>query len=171
MAQDKVYTTPEQIKYAGLLNWGMKIGMLILLVTFAVYMFGFAKPHIPVEDLPNYWSMSVSEYTKAADIKTGWGWVEKAGSGDFMNFIGIAFLSAVTIFCYLAIVPDLFRKGDKVYAILALVEVAVLTLAASGILKSGGHEQGVDSTLKGPCGRPCGSFFMVVVVVCHSRMS
>ena len=139
MAQDKIYTTPEQIKYAGLLNWGMKIGMAMLLVTFAIYMLGIAKPHVPVEDLPKYWSMSVSEYTEAVGVKTGWGWLDNVASGDFMNFIGIAFLSAVTIFCYLAIVPDLFRKGDKVYAILALVEVAVLTLAASGILKSGGH--------------------------------
>jgi len=39
--------------------------------------------------------------------------------------------------CYLAIVPGLMREKDTPYVALALVEVAVLVLAASGILKSG----------------------------------
>jgi len=33
----------------------------------------------------------------------------------------------------------LFRKKDTVYGILAILEVLVLVLAASGILKAGGH--------------------------------
>ena len=138
MSENKsTQATEEQLVYAGLLNWGMKIGMLMLLVTFAIYMTGMAKPHIPVEDLPNYWSMSVHDYVKATGAKTGWGWIEMAGKGDFMNFIGIAFLAGVTIVCYLRIFPILLKKGDKVYAILALLEVLILTLAASGILKVG----------------------------------
>jgi len=131
------HVTEEQIKYAGLLNIGMMIGMLLLLVTFAVYMFGITKPHVPVEKLPEYWSMSVHEYTEKAGVETGWGWTKHIANGDFMNFIGIVFLSGITIVCYLRIVPILFRKGDKVYSILALLEVVILVLAASGILKSG----------------------------------
>lgn len=138
MSENKsTQATEEQLVYAGLLNWGMKIGMLILLVTFAIYMFGIAKPHVPVEDLPKYWSMSVHEYVEETGVKTGWGWIDMVAKGDILNFIGIAFLSAVTIVCYLRIVPILLRKGDKVYAILALLEVVILALAASGILKSG----------------------------------
>jgi hypothetical protein len=59
------------------------------------------------------------------------------GEGDLLNFLGIAFLAGVTIVCYLAIVPGLMRKKDTPYVALALVEVDVLVLAASGILKSG----------------------------------
>ena len=138
MAQDKTtQATEEQLLYAGLLDKGMKLGMVILLLTFAVYMFGIAKPHVPVDKLPEYWKMSVHEYTQAADVKTGWGWISNISSGDFMNFIGIAFLSGVTILCYLAIVPGLLRKGDRIYALLAVLEVVILVLAASGVLKSG----------------------------------
>jgi len=41
--------------------------------------------------------------------------------------------------CYLVILPILLRKKDIPYVVIAIAEVAVLALAASGILKSGGH--------------------------------
>jgi len=59
--------------------------------------------------------------------------------GDFLNFVGIAFLAGVTMICYVRIIPILFRKKDRVYALIAILEVLVLMLAASGILKAGGH--------------------------------
>jgi len=83
--------------------------------------------------------MPVKEYLKATDIHTGWSWVYQLGKGDFLNFVGIAFLSSITIICYMRIIPILFRKKDTVYAVLAIIEVLVLTLAASGVLKAGGH--------------------------------
>ena len=139
MAENKNHATEEQIVYGRLLNIGMKIGMAMLLVTFSLYMFGVLEPHIPVEDLPKYWVMSVSEYLEAADVHTGWSWLNMLNKGDFINFLGVAFLSGVTIVCYMRIIPILLKKGDKAYAILAIVEVLVLVLAASGVLKSGGH--------------------------------
>jgi hypothetical protein len=57
--------------------------------------------------------------------------------GDFLNFVGIAILAGVTIICYLAIVPTLLRKKDRAYLTMAIVEVLVLALAASGILSVG----------------------------------
>lgn len=136
---DKLKATEEQLAYAKLLDIGMKIGLLMLVISFAIYIFGIFTPHVPVNDLPRYWSMSVKDYLKATDIHTGWSWLYMLGKGDFLNFMGIAFLSAVTIFCYLRIIPILFRKKDTVYGILAIIEVLVLVLAASGILKAGGH--------------------------------
>ena len=43
----------------------------------------------------------------------------------------------MTIVCFLGIVPTLVRKKDKAYVVMALLEVAILTLAASGILAVG----------------------------------
>lgn len=137
MAKPKA--TEEQLIYAGVLNHGMKVGFVMLVVTFAIYVSGILTPHVPVEDLSRYWSMPVKEYLHKADIHPGWFWLSKLGSGDFLNFVGIAFLAGVTIMCYISIIPVFFRKKDKVYAILAITEVAILALAASGILKSGGH--------------------------------
>jgi len=69
----------------------------------------------------------------------GWNWLKNISKGDYMNFVGIAILAGLTIACYLAIIPTLMRKKDTAYLILAIAEVLVLTLAASGILKGGGH--------------------------------
>lgn len=136
---DKLKATEEQLAYARLLDIGMKVGMLSLIITFAIYVLGIFTPHIPVNDLPKYWGMPVKDYLAATGIHPGWTWLHLLGKGDFVNFLGIAFLSGVTILCYLRIIPILFRKKDTVYGVLAIIEVLVLTLAASGILRGGGH--------------------------------
>ena len=135
----KLRATEEQLAYAKLLDFGMKLGLLALIITFIVYLSGILTPYIPVNDLPRYWGMSVHENLEATGIHPGWSWLNMLGKGDFLNFVGIAFLAGVTILCYLRILPILFRKKDTVYGILAILEVLVLVLAASGILKAGGH--------------------------------
>lgn len=74
------------------------------------------------------------DYQAAAQVPVGWGWLSLAHKGDFLNFVPIAFLSLVTIVCYLRILPMLYANGDKIYVGIAAVEVLVLVLAASGIL-------------------------------------
>ncbi|MBI4685697.1 MAG: hypothetical protein HY755_10915 [Nitrospirae bacterium] len=137
--EKKLKATEEQIAYAKLLDIGMKLGLLILVVTFIIYLTGIFTPHIPVNEISKYWGLSVHDYLKATNAPHGWGWVNLVNKGDFLNFTGIAFLAGVTVFCYLRIIPIFFRKKDTVYGILAILEVLVLTLAASGILKTGGH--------------------------------
>ncbi|MBF0507010.1 MAG: hypothetical protein HQL09_09260 [Nitrospirae bacterium] len=137
--EKKVRATEEQLAYAKILDVGMKTGLLMLLVSFVVYLSGILSPHVPVRDLPKYWSMPVKKYLAATHIHTGWSWLGMIGKGDFLNFIGIAFLAGVTIICNLRIIPIFLKKKDIVYTIFAVLEVLVLTLAASGMLKAGGH--------------------------------
>lgn len=135
----EIKATEEQLTYAGLLDTSMKIGLVALIITFIIYLTGIFSPYIPVNDLPKYWGMSVHEYLEATGIHSGWTWLGLLDRGDFLNFLAIAFLAAITILCYIRIIPILFRKKDTVYAVLAVVEVLVLVLAASGIFKVGGH--------------------------------
>jgi hypothetical protein len=129
--------SPEQLLYAKILERGMYIGLLILFVTFGLYAFGIVDPYIPLDKISNYWSMNVNDYLKHAEIKAGWAWLGMLKYGDFINFIGVAILAGVTIICYAAIVPTLLKNNDKVYAILAVLEVIILSAAASGILAVG----------------------------------
>ncbi|MFH1993963.1 MAG: DUF1634 domain-containing protein [Pseudomonadota bacterium] len=131
--------TPEQLLYASLLEKGMYFGLLILFITFGLYALGIMDPYIPLDKISRYWSMNVNDYLKQADIHAGWAWVGMLKYGDFVNFIGIAMLSGVTILCYAAILPTLLKNKDTVYAVLAVLEVIVLSVAASGILGAGGH--------------------------------
>lgn len=141
MSQDKNATlgaSPEQLLYANILNKGMLAGMVILVVTFVLYLSGAMEPYVAVDQLPNYWHMNVTDYLQAINMPTGWGWLNMLGFGDVVNFIGIAFLAGVTIVCYAAIVPTLLRNKDFVYATIAILEVLVLLAAATGIV-GGGH--------------------------------
>ncbi len=131
--------TEEQLLYAKILDKGMIVGLIGLVITFTIYGTGMLEPVIPIEQVQNYWVMSVSDYLAATGIHAGWAWLGHLGKGDMLNFLPIAFLSLLTIVCYLAILPGLLRKKDTAYVVLVIVEVVVLTVAASGILGSGGH--------------------------------
>jgi len=135
----------EQLLYAKILQAGMYVGLALLLVTFALYTSGVVQPAVPVEQLPDYWTMSVDDYLEATNHNhlhhehpvSGWSWLSVLDKGDYLNFLGIAVLSAVTIICFLGVVPTLLRKKDTAYVVMALLEAMILTLAASGILSVG----------------------------------
>ena len=135
----------EQLVYAKVLEIGMYIGLVILFITFALYVSGTLAPAVPLDEISNYWSQGVHGYLETVNDEylhlehppTGWAWVGMLNKGDFLNFVGIAILAGVSILCYLAIVPTLLRKKDHAYLAMAILEVLVLTLAASGILTVG----------------------------------
>ena len=134
---DRLKATPEQLLYARILEKGMYLGLLVLFITYALYVFGIMDPYIPMDKISNYWSMNVHDYLEHAGIKDGWAWLGMLKYGDFINFIGVALLAGVTIICYAAIVPMLLKSKDTVYAIIAVLEVIILSAAASGILSVG----------------------------------
>jgi len=61
------------------------------------------------------------------------------GYGDYLNYIGLALLGTLTIAGYLILLPAYLKKKDMAYTAIVIIEVLVLSLAASGILKVGGH--------------------------------
>lgn len=137
--EKSLHARPEQLIYANILEKGMLFGLLLLVVVFVAYVLGVIKPFIPLMEVSKYWTMNVHDYLHTTHIKSGWAWVFMIGYGDFLNFIPIAILAGVTILCFLSIVPVLLRNNDKLYAGLALLEVLILAVAASGILGAGGH--------------------------------
>ncbi len=145
MTDQNTQATHEQVLYASILEKGMLIGLLSMFITFALYVFGILNPVVPLEEVAGLWNQPVHEYLEVIDQKflhwdhlaTGWSWTSLVGQGDFLNFVPVAILSGVTILCYLAIVPGLFRRGDKAFAIMSIAEAVILALAASGILAAG----------------------------------
>ena len=139
MSNEKTKASEEQMAYAGVLHIGMWSGLALLIVTFFVYISGLLPSFVPIDDLPKYWTMRVHDFNAALHAPTGWGWTAFIGNGDYLNFVPIAILAGLTLLCYLVILPILIRKKDTPYVVIAVVEVLVLALAASGLLKVGGH--------------------------------
>jgi hypothetical protein len=135
----KPKVSKEQLLYANILNAGMLIGLAGLLVTFVLYTTGVLDPLIPLKKIPEYWILSVHEYLSESGISAGWAWLGNLNYGDMLNFLPIAFLSLLTIICYLSILPALIKNKDTAFIVICILEVLVLLVAASGILGTGGH--------------------------------
>lgn len=129
----------EQTAYADILFYGCWLGLVIMFVTYMLYVFGIITPHVPLELMPEYWSQPVAHYLKAGNVPTGWGWTALLGQGDFLNFIGVVLLAGLSIICYLRIIPSFLRKKDMLMFWIAVAEILVLLFAASGIVGSGAH--------------------------------
>lgn len=134
-----IKATEEQELYSKILNAGMLVGLTALVVSFILYASGILEPLIPLEKVQSYWILPVNEYLEKSGMIAGWAWFGNLQFGDMLNFLPIAFLSLLTIVCYIAILPGLIRKKDFAYVVIATVEIIVLVTAASGILGTGGH--------------------------------
>jgi hypothetical protein len=128
-----------QLFYARLIDWTAKLGFLLLLCTFGVYIFGILPPYVSLEDLPRYWSLPAHHYLLATQVQTGWAWLEELHHGDFLNFLPIAVLAGVSIFGYLCLVYKFWRNREVILGIMVILQIMVLVLAASGFLKVGAH--------------------------------
>lgn len=128
----------EAARYALLLDWGTRLGVLALLLSFAAYLFGLLPPNVPLEQLPEVWSLPVSEYLQRTAMPTGWGWLALVHKGDLSNLIGIALLASCSLPPLLGLIPLYLQRRDYAYAALCFLVATVLVLAASGIL-TGGH--------------------------------
>lgn len=128
----------EAARYALLLDWGTRVGLVVLVLGFIAYVFGFIPPMVSLDLLPQLWDKPVAVYLKATGTPTGWGWLALAGKGDMLNLVGIAILAGCSVPPLIGLVPLYLKRRDYAYAAICSAIVVVLVLAASGIL-SGGH--------------------------------
>jgi len=123
----------EQRIYARWLDIGTRVGLAMLVVGFAVYVFGVLDPHVPPQELARLWTLPVDHYVAATGAPTGWDWLRHLGKGDYLNFLGISVFASITIVCYARIVPTLILQHDRLQLVLAATQLLVLLAAASGL--------------------------------------
>ena len=127
----------EQQIYARVLDRAAKAGFVILVAGFFAYALGWIPAHVPLERLPELWRLPLQDYLRATDTPTGWGWIVHLPKGEFASLAGIEILAGCSLVCLLAIIPVYARRGDRVYVAICVAEIAVLLLAASGVLTTG----------------------------------
>lgn len=133
-----VVQPPEQTLYARVLDWGSRVGLVVLVLSFAAYLSGLMASHVPPERLPGLWIHPVGRYLELTQSPTGWGWLSLIHLGDMAGLLGIAILAGGSVACLLALVPLYAARRDRAFVAICLAEVAVVVLAASGWL-AGGH--------------------------------
>ncbi|MBK9443246.1 MAG: hypothetical protein IPN53_18920 [Comamonadaceae bacterium] len=128
----------EAGRYATYLDWGTRLGLLVLIASFAAYMLGLTTPLVSLQDLPQLWNQPVAVFQQKTGTPMGWGWLSMLGKGDMLNLLGIAILAGCSIPPLLSLIPLYLKRHDYTYVGICLVIALVLVLAASGIL-TGGH--------------------------------
>ncbi len=133
----KTEITEEQKLYSIILYYGSLIGITLLAIGFGMYVSGVHPPYVEYETVVELWDKDTHTFVEEVNMPTGWGWLRLVNYGDVLNLLMLAFLATLTIVCYILIIPVLLKKRDVVYTIIALAEVAILLLAASGVLQVG----------------------------------
>ncbi|MCX8115658.1 MAG: hypothetical protein N3D71_11395 [Burkholderiaceae bacterium] len=128
---------PEQLRYAAWLYWGSSLGLALLVIAFIVHAVGMLEPLIPHADLPRAWTMPAAEMLRSTGQSPGWGWVRLLDRSDILNLAGIALLSSCSAAPLLAVVPIYLKRRERLFAALCVLQVAVLALAASGLVRVG----------------------------------
>jgi hypothetical protein len=135
----KFQPAQEQIIYANLLIIGVWFGFVLLLLIYLIYVLGIVPPHVEITVIPQVWNKGIDEYLEITHSPHGWGWLRLLHKSDILNYLGLAFLALMTIVCYMVLVRGYLRRRNWVYAAISILEILVLSLAASGILGGGGH--------------------------------
>jgi hypothetical protein len=128
---------PEHARYARWLHWSGWLGLAVLVGAFVVYAMGLVPPVIPLERLPELWKLSSQDVMQLHGLEGGWHWIRRLDRSDMLNMLGIAILAGCSALPLLAVTPIYLRRGDRIYAALCVLVVAVLVLAASGVISTG----------------------------------
>lgn len=127
----------DQLLYGRLLDWGARLGLLALAASFAVYVFGWASPQVPLGQLPQLWNQPAELFLQRTGIPAGWGWLALAHKADIANLLGIVMLAACSLPPLLAVMTLYLTQRDWAHATLCAGVVCVVLLAASGLLSTG----------------------------------
>ena len=123
--------------YARRLGAATAVAFAAALVSFGLYAGGILPSFVPLDTLPSLWQLPVTEYLSRTGEPTGWGWLRLLAYADYLSLACVALIAAVTLFCYLAVLPMLLRLRERTQALLVAAQVIVLLLACSGALAAG----------------------------------
>ena len=125
----------EQQLYARIVYHMNHLGLFVLVVGFVLYLAGMLTPRVPLEDLPQYWSLPLDQYLEKTGALTGWQWISELGYGDMAPLLGVAFLASITIVCYLVLFLQFLLKGSKPIIFITMIELFLMLLSASNLIQ------------------------------------
>ena len=125
-----------QRHYARWLRRGTWVGVAVLVGGFAAYLLGVA-PHVPIEQVPAIWERPASEYLRHAALRPGWSWAGLVHRTDMLVVAGVGLLASCSIVSLVAAVYAFRENGERAFAIICGLQIAVLLFAASGVISLG----------------------------------
>ena len=134
MTSEDTQNSSAQRRFAAKLELGMLCGLALLALGFVAYLSGWLPVSVPLESLPKFWSLSAADYRQATGAPGGWGWLSHFRAGEILPLAGIVVLCSTVLLGFIVLVVSNVMRRDWAYVAIALLEIAVLVLAASGQL-------------------------------------
>jgi hypothetical protein len=125
----------EQQLYARIVYHMNHLGLFVLVVVFVLYLTGMLAPHVPLEDLPKYWSLPLYQYLEKTGTPTGWQWISELGYGDAAPLLGVALLASITIVCYFVLFFKFLKRGIRPLVAITVIELFLMLLSASNLIQ------------------------------------
>ena len=122
---------------ADVITWIVRFTVLAIVVTFLIYAFGLRPASIHPEQTMELWEMSSREMRDARDLDGGWAWILALGDAINLSFSSLALFPAMTIAVTLVISLLYARRRIGIHAALALCQVILLVIAATGVANRG----------------------------------
>jgi hypothetical protein len=133
---DKRELPAIQDRVAVLIQWAVRIGVGLMVVTFAAYSFG-TFTRVPPEDVVDVWVQSAADVSLALDTGTGWEWMTRPIDAGTLAYATIVFFPVTTIIVVLAATIGYSRRKSRSYALLTFLQALVLIGAATGLVHVG----------------------------------
>jgi hypothetical protein len=121
-------------RYAAILHWFVILAFALLLASFVLFGGGVLPSAVPAERVPELWGLSAREYSRETAFPTNWAWVYHLRNSDVLNLASLVLIGAATPICFVPLAVMYLRRRDYAYAIMALLVVAVLVIAATGLV-------------------------------------
>jgi len=133
------HTKPDNAQrvYGQVLHWVSTLGIVFVILGFAIYIFELFPLKVPISDIAQNWHLGAEELNHTFHLPTGWTWVNDMLHGDVLSFASIVYLAGGTIICLVAVAVVFFREKNMIYTTIAVLQILVLVFAASGIIGSG----------------------------------
>ena len=125
---------PEQHIYAKIIYHISNLGLLVLIMGFILYIFGVLNPLVPLNELPQYWSLSLTQFLEKSGAPTGWQWTSMLGYGDVVPLLGVTILASVSLFCFLFLLFSFLQRGAIVLVFIAAMELFFILISASNLI-------------------------------------
>lgn len=121
-------------RYATWLLWGTRVGLVLLVIAFIAYAGGFLAPHVPIERTAALWGQPAATMLQDTGLRAGWDWARHLPRSDMLSLAAIALLASCSIPCLAVAIPPFARGRESLLAWICLIQIAILVLAASGVL-------------------------------------
>jgi len=129
--------SPEHLRYAVILEYGVWAALFVLATSYLAYLAGWATPLVPLDQVQQHWGLSHDAFVAATGMPVKWRWLTQLQHPDMANLLGIAMLGLLSCAGLLGVLPVFWRRKDKAFCTAIILELAVVLLAASGVITRG----------------------------------